>query len=205
VCTSSNAAEIFNRVLSSGKRVFFIPDRNLGMNTAVGMGLADRAVIAGTKTEEEQLRDRKIVVWDGHCSVHTVFSLRHIEQKRAERPGIRVIVHPECEPEVAAAADMAGSTAFIKKTIENALPGSFWAVGTEFNFVNRLQRENPDRSVLPLDRSVCRDMSLITEEHLFETLAGIERGDFSSRVEVDDETAADASRAIQRMFSPGEV
>ena len=134
----------------------FFPDQHLGRNTALGMGITldqmpvwDPYAEALGGSSEEQLARSKVILWKGHCSVHTRFTVRQIEQLRAQHPGIRVIVHPETPWEVVQAADDSGSTEYIIKTVKESPVGSIWAVGTEIHLVNRLARQiAPDRTVL---------------------------------------------------------
>lgn len=201
VCTSSNTRDIFEHVLKKGGRVYFVPDRNLGMNTARAMGLADQTVVAGELSNDDQLRGKRIVVWDGYCSVHTAFRLEHLQRWRDREPDAQVMVHPECEPEVVEAADHAGSTSAIKKKVEQAPSGSTWIIGTECSFVARLQADNPDKKIAALEESECRDMSLTTAGHLLAALQRIAVGDLSDQVTVEEVRAMEAEKAIRNMLS----
>src|SRR3954465_8725712 len=147
VCTSSNAEVALEWAYEQkpDAKVLFLPDQHLGRNTAVlKMGLTlDDCVVwdphrpnGGLTTE--QLRDARMILWRGHCSVHGRFSEDTIPRLRESIPGVQVIVHPECKHEVVLAADLVGSTEFIIQTIEAAPSGSAWAVGTELNLVKRL-------------------------------------------------------------------
>jgi quinolinate synthase len=203
VCTSSNARAVFEHVLDGGGRVFFVPDKNLGLNTAAAMGLLDETTVAGELARAEELRGRRIVVWDGYCSIHTRFQAEQVRQWRSREPDARVMVHPECEPEVVAAADLAGSTSAIKREVEKSPEGSSWVIGTEYNFVTRLQATNPGKRVAALDRSVCKDMSMTTAENLLAVMQRIAGGDLSSQVTVEDARVVEAGRAIRNMLSLG--
>src|SRR5256712_814478 len=98
----------------------------------------------------------RIILWKGHCSVHTRFTARQIENLRAQHPGIRVIVHPEVPWDVVQAADDSGSTEYIIRQVKNSPAGSTWAVGTEIHLVNRLAREvAPERTVLSIGPLGC--------------------------------------------------
>ncbi|MFW6180939.1 MAG: quinolinate synthase NadA [Spirochaetota bacterium] len=203
VCTSSNARRVFEHVLGSGGRVFFVPDRNLGLNTAAAMGLLDETAVAGELTRADELRGRRIVVWDGHCSVHTRFQAEQVRRWRSTEPGARVMVHPECDPEVVAAADLARSTSAIKREVDESPEGSSWVIGTEHHFVARLQATNPGKRVAALDQSECRDMSLTTAGRLLTVLQRIAGGDLSNQVTVEDARAVEAGRAIRSMLDLG--
>jgi quinolinate synthase len=212
VCTSSNAPKVYDWAYERGEKVLFFPDQHLGRNTALKKGIAlDEMVVwdytlpygsLGGNTIE-QLRAAKVILWRGWCSVHRRFSVKQIEQARAEHPDVTVIVHPECTMEVVQAADMDGSTEFITKTITNAPAGTTWAVGTEINLVSRLARENPDKTVFCLDPVVCpcATMYRIHPAYLAWTLDELAEGRVVNRVHVDAETASDARVALERMLS----
>ena len=121
VCTSSNAKPALEWAFERGERALFLPDQHLGRNTALEMGISlDEMVVwnpfrqLGGNTPE-QLRAAKMVLWQGHCSAHTRFTTNQINAARALHPNINVIVHSECPMETVQAADMVGSTEFIRK------------------------------------------------------------------------------------------
>src|SRR5450759_922068 len=212
VCTSSNAPKVYDWAFEHGSKVLFFPDQHLGRNTAIkkGIGLDEMAVWDYTQpygslggNSREQLQRAKVILWRGWCSVHRRFSVKQIEKARAEHPGVRVIVHPECTMEVVQAADMDGSTEFIAKTITEAPAGSAWAVGTEINLVSRLARENPDKTVFCLDPVVCpcATMFRIHPAYLAWALDELTEGRVVNQVTVDAETARDAKVALERMLS----
>jgi quinolinate synthase len=212
VCTSSNAAKVYDWAFERGSKVLFFPDQHLGRNTGLkkGFSLGEMAVwdytlpfgsLGGNTVEA--LRDARVILWKGHCSVHRRFGVRQIEKARAEYPGVKVIVHPECMMEVVQAADMDGSTEFIARTISEAPAGTAWAVGTEINLVSRLARENPDKTVFCLDPVVCpcATMFRIHPAYLAWTLEELAAGRIVNQVKVDDETARYAKVALERMLS----
>jgi quinolinate synthase len=210
VCTSSNAAATLDWAWQQGERILFLPDQHLGRNTAFGMGVPlDRTVVwdpdepSGGLTPEEA-RDARIILWKGHCSVHTRFSVRQIDQARAQYPGIRVIVHPECTWNVVQAADAAGSTEYILKAVRGSEPGSTWAVGTEIHLVNRLANEvAPEKLVVTLDPygCLCSTMFRVSPNHLLWTLEGLLDGQVHNRIVVPDEQKRWARVALDRMLS----
>jgi len=202
-CTSSNAKRIFQAILEQKKRVFFMPDRNLGINTAYGLGLEDDYEVVGVNGQAGQIEGRRIAVWDGFCYVHRAFIVDQIAAMREKHPGIKVIVHPECDPEVVKDADITGSTSQIKRYIEQAASTSRWAVGTELRFVTRLQHENDDKVIEPLFPSLCGDMSKSGVEDLLHTLELIEKGDYTEQILVSPEAADGAMKAIVRMLEAG--
>jgi quinolinate synthase len=138
VCTSSNAEKIFQWILKSGNRVFFMPDKNLGVNTAASLGLGtDYSVIDRYSQDDPGLKSASIVIWKGFCIVHKVFTVEHVDYWRKKDGAFKIIVHPECDPDVVEASDFVGSTSKIKGMIEKAPEGSKWVIGTELNLVNR--------------------------------------------------------------------
>ena len=209
VCTSSNATATFEWAFERGERVLFLPDQHLGRNTGLKMGIGlDEMLVwnpfkpLGGHTEEA-LRRAKLILWQGHCSVHTRFTVPQIEEARQKFPDVNVIVHPECTMEVVQAADMVGSTEFIINSIRNAEPGSVWAVGTEISLVNREAAENPDRTVFCLDPVVCpcSTMYRIHPAYLSWVLDGLLEGVVVNPITVDDETAEFARVALDRMLA----
>jgi quinolinate synthase len=127
-----------------------------------------------------------------------------VDQRRAQMPGVKVIVHPECRFEVAQKADAIGSTEGIIKTIQASPPGSKWAVGTELNLVNRLAREAaPAREVVSLDDCfcVCSTMFRIDPPHVLWALEGLLAGEVRNQVKVPAQIAAEARVALERMLS----
>jgi quinolinate synthase len=211
VCTSSNAAKVYDWALERGEKLLFFPDQHLGRNTGNKKGIPlDQMVVwdytlpygsLGGNTKE-QLERAKVILWKGHCSVHLRFSIDQIEKARREHAGIQVIVHPECRMEVVEAADMDGSTEFIARTITEAPPGSKFAVGTEINLVSRLARENPDKLVFCLDPVVCpcATMYRIHPAYLAWALDELAVGRVVNQVTVEGETAKYARIALERML-----
>jgi quinolinate synthase len=212
VCTSSNARKAVSWALGRGSKVLFLPDQHLGRNTAVlelGMSLDDCVVWdphapgdTGGLTAE-QLHDATMILWRGHCSVHGRFSPGCVTDVRARIPGVTVLVHPECQHEVVLAADCVGSTEKIISTIEQAPPGSAWAVGTELNLVQRLAASNPDKTVVFLDKTVCycSTMNRIDLPHLVWALESLADGRPVNQITVDDDTAAQARAALDQMLA----
>ncbi len=215
VCTSSNAETALEWAFDQKPeaKVLFLPDQHLGRNTAVlqlGLSLEDCVVwnplLPDGGLTAEQLRDARMILWRGHCSVHGRFSPAVVDELRATIPGVQILVHPECVHEVVLKADLVGSTEFIIKTIEAAPAGSAWAIGTELNLVKRLAAAHPDKRIAFLDRSVCycSTMNRIDLPHLVWTLESLAAGAVVNRIEVDDDTSHWARVALQRMLDlPG--
>jgi quinolinate synthase len=209
VCTSSNAPATFKWALERGERILFLPDQHLGRNTGLKMGIGlDEMVIWNPfkplgGNAEEQLEKARLILWQGHCSVHTRFTVEQIEQARKKYPKVPVVVHPECTMEVVKAADSNGSTEFIKKMVTEAPAGSAIAVGTEISMVNRLAAENPDKTVFCLDSVVCpcSTMYRIHPAYLSWVLDGLNEGVVVNQITVDEETAEQARVALDRMLA----
>jgi quinolinate synthase len=210
VCTSSNARAALTWAFERGQRVLFLPDQHLGRNTAVrelGMDLDDCVVYdphrPGGGLSPAQLRQARMILWRGHCSVHGRFTLDCVTEVRQRVPGVNVIVHPECRYEVVDAADHVGSTEKIISTIANAPAGTSWAVATELNLVRRLANAHPDKEILYLDRTVCycSTMNRIDLPHLVWALEELVAGRVPNQIVVDPQTAAEARRALDRMLA----
>ncbi len=207
VCTSANARIMMEWALGQGDAVLFLPDKNLGLNTAdiLGIPALERRVLdarsKGARVEASQAENVRLLLWPGFCSIHTRFTVRQIERLRGEFPGAKVVVHPECTPEVVAASDAAGSTSFIIRYVADAPAGSTVVIGTELNLVERLARQHEGRvRVLPLVESECTHMAQTTEELLGQTLEAIAAGDSRFVVTVPEALKADAKAALERML-----
>jgi len=210
VCTSSNAKRALDWAYGKGEKVLFLPDQHLGRNTAVlemGFALDDCVVYNPHRPDggltQKELRDAKMILWRGHCSVHGRFSKESVDEVRDRVPGVNVLVHPECRHEVVLGADLIGSTEYIIKTIEAAPSGSSWAVGTELNLVRRLANAHPDKNVMFLDKTVCfcSTMNRIDLPHLVRSLESLAAGEVVNRIQVDEETAHYARAALDQMLA----
>ncbi|PYC70600.1 quinolinate synthase [Micromonospora arborensis] len=213
VCTSSNAKRALDWAFEQGSKVLFLPDQHLGRNTAVlemGLSLDDCVLYdphkPGGGLTPEQLRDAKMILWRGHCSVHGRFTLDSVNDVRARVPGVNVLVHPECRHEVVTAADYVGSTEYIIKAVEAAPAGSAWALGTELNLVRRLALAHPDKQIMFLDKAVCycSTMNRIDLPHLVWALEELVAGRVVNQITVDADTAHHARVALDQMLAlPG--
>jgi quinolinate synthase len=209
VCTSSNAATVLEWAFERGRRVLFFPDQHLGRNTAKAMGIPlERMPMwnphkdLGGNTPQD-LQDAEVILWHGFCSVHRRFTVAQIDKARAEHPGVRVIVHPECPMPVVDAADENGSTDHIRKAAEAAEPGSTFAIGTEINMVNRLADQHPEHTIFCLDPVICpcSTMYRIHPGYLAWVLEELVAGRVINRISVDAATARDAEVALERMLA----
>ena len=210
VCTSSNAHEVVAWCRAQGRKVFFVPDEHLGRNTALKMGIPEGQIAVwnqrldfGGIKDDQTLVDARVILWKGWCSTHQRFTPEQIAEARAAYPGMRVVVHPECRHEVVEAADLAGSTEYIVKVIEESPAGTVWAVGTEVNLVKRLAKEHPDKTIFCLDPVVCpcSTMYRIHPAYLAWTLESLVEGKVINQVTVDAETARWAKVALERMLA----
>ncbi|GAB3268233.1 quinolinate synthase NadA [Microbacterium lacusdiani] len=209
VCTSSNARTVLEWAFARGRRVLFFPDQHLGRNTAKAMGVPLEQMpmwnphrpLGGSS--EQDLRDARVILWHGFCSVHRRFTVDQIDRARAEHPGVRVIVHPECPMPVVDAADEAGSTDVIRRAIESATAPTTFAIGTEINLVQRLAAQHPQHTILCLDPVVCpcSTMYRIHPGYLAWTLEELVAGRVVNRITVADEVAAPARVALERMLA----
>lgn len=209
VCTSSNAAAVIQWAFQRGDRVFFFPDQHLGRNTALKMGISNAQMpvwdpysedLGGNS--EQQILDSRVVLWKGHCSVHQMFRPEHVHQFRQRIPGIKILVHPECPQEVNDLADVSGSTSAILKTVQQAPPGTKWAIGTELHLVNRIKQQHPDQEIHFLSPVVCMcaTMYRIDLAHLAWSVENLLEGEVVNSIEVDSETAANSLIALERML-----
>jgi quinolinate synthase len=210
VCTSSNARAVLEWAFARTRRVLFFPDQHLGRNTARAMGIPldemcvwdphDRTLGGNAR---QQLERSRVVLWQGHCSVHAMFRPEHVDAMRTALPGVKVLVHPECSMEVVDKADLVGSTSYILRQVEQAAAGTTWAIGTELHLVKRLERNHPEQTIRFLSPVVCMcaTMYRIDLAHLCWSLEHLEAGRAVNVIRVDDETARWSLEALERMLA----
>lgn len=210
VCTSTNAEKIVDWALRERKVLFFFPDQHLGRNTCKKMGYDPQRMVLwkpgkprGGQSSDDVIRNSRIFLWEGHCPVHAMFTLRQIQQLRAQDPSIKIITHPECPMEVVDQSDAVGSTEFIVRTIAESPAGTKWAVGTEMNLVNRIATENPDKFIVSLNRymCLCGTMNRIDLKHLAWAMDAIVAGKPVNVISVAEPTRSLAQTALNRMLS----
>ena len=208
-CTSSNARQILEYALGQGDKVMFLPDQHLGRNTAYALGHPlDAMVVYDPHAEDGGLTDdqvaaAKVLLWKGHCSVHQLFTPEQCDAVRQNDPDCRIIVHPECTWEVVQKADLAGSTEYILKVLDEAPEGSHWAVGTEIHMVNRAaDRYAGRKSIRSLAgiQCLCTTMYRIDMPHLLWILDELAAGRVVNQIKVDPDTSHHARIALQRML-----
>jgi len=205
VCTSSNAARAMKWAFEKGEKILFLPDQHLGRNTAVlslGLTLADCVIYNPWKPNggltDEQIKNAKVILWRGHCSVHGRFTVKNIDDVRVKLSGVKVLVHPECQHDVVSNADVVGSTEMIIKTVSDSPAGSKWAIG-----VQRLANENPDKQIVFLDKTVCycSTMNRIDLPHLVWAMESLVSGRLINQIKVEDEVAKYAKVALDQMLA----
>ena len=210
VCTSTNAAATLQWAWERGRRILFLPDQHLGRNTAYKMGVPLPDMVVWDPDEvwggldTQAARHARLILWKGHCSVHTRFTAAQIAMVREQHPGIRVIVHPEVPFDVVQAADDSGSTEYILRQVRQSEPGSVWAVGTEIHLVNRLANEvAPEKTVVSLDAlgCLCSTMFRVSPNHLLWVLEGLLDGEVHNRIVVPDGQKHWVKVALDRMLS----
>ena len=209
VCTSTNAAGVMSWAWEHGERLVMLPDQHLGRNTGYKLGVPlDRMAVWDPHELDggltaDQVKDVKLLLWKGHCSVHTRFTVQQIEAFRNKHPEGKVIAHPECTFDVVQAADLSGSTEFIIETLRKSPKGSVWAVATEIHLVNRMMHElAPDRTVVTLDPfgCLCSTMFRVSPNHLLWVLEGLLEGTIHNQIIVPEETKRWARLALDRML-----
>ena len=210
VCTSSNAPAVMRWAFTQGKRVLFFPDEHLGRNTALKYGIPETEMYVwnprdpmASDSADVEIECSRIILWKGYCTTHMRFNVQQIEKARAEYPGVKFLVHPECRREVVEAADLYGSTEYIIEQIEKAPAGSIWGVGTEINLVHRLANEHPEQTIFCLDPVVCpcSTMYRIHPAYLAWVLEALLDGEVINQVKVDEDIRYWAKVALDRMLA----
>ena len=209
VCTSSNAEQVIRWAFERTSRVFFFPDQHLGRNTSLKMGITndqmpvwDPYADSNGGNSADAIRNSKVVLWKGHCSVHQMFRKEHVDAFRQRIPGIKILVHPECPQEVNDIADLSGSTGYIIRTVKSAPAGTKWAIGTELHLVNRLKKEHPEQEIHFLSpvMCMCATMYRIDLAHLCWSLENLVAGVPVNVIEVDPDTSRWSLVALERML-----
>ena len=210
VCTSSNARGAFEWAFRRAKKILFLPDQHLGRNTGYAMGIPLSEMVVYDPWQlnggitSQRLREAKVILWKGHCSVHQRFLPEHVDKVRAKYPGIQVIVHPECRLEVCEKADALGSTERLMKIVEDAPKGSSFAIGTEIHLVNRLAKRFAPlgKQIVTLDDTgcLCTTMYRISPQHLAWALENLVEGRVVNRIQVRDDVKHWARVALDRML-----
>ncbi len=211
VCTSSNAEAVFKWAFDRAEKILFLPDQHLGRNTGYSMGIPLERMRVWDPNRDfggnaaADILAAKILLWKGHCSVHQRFTPEMVDKVRAQYPGIKVIVHPECTWEVVQKSDATGSTERIIKVVREAPAGTSWAVGTELHLVNRLAEESrhAGKLVISLEEHgcLCSTMFRISPAHLLASLENLVEGRVVNQIQVPEQTAHWTRVALDRMLS----
>ena len=209
VCTSTNAAAVLKWAWERGEKLLMLPDQHLGRNTAYKMGVPLDEMVVWDPNEiwggltPEQVEHARMILWKGHCSVHTRFTVQQIEAFRKKHPEGKVIAHPECTFDVVQAADFSGSTEGIINAVKNSPVGTVWAVATEIHLVNRLTHDvAPDRIVETLDPfgCLCSTMFRVSPNHLLWMLESLMEGSIQNQIIVPEPDKSQALLALDRML-----
>ena len=211
VCTSSNAKQVLEWCFNKREKVLFFPDEHLGRNTGYRMGIPlDQMVVwdfskpMGGLTEE-QIKQAKMILWKGFCSVHQMFQAEQVDEFKKRHPDTIVIAHPEANFEVCQKSDYVGSTEMILKTVREAEPNTRWLVATELNLVNRLQEEVKDQGkhvhFMSPTVCMCSTMFRTDPQHLAWVLENLVDGHVVNQIKVNDEDARYARQSLESMLA----
>lgn len=174
-CTSSNALKIVESLNS--KQVLFVPDANLG------------------KWVEGKLNNVEVIAYDGNCPVHNNITVEDIKSARSKYPSAKILIHPECKPEVSKLGDYVGSTSGIINYVKNCSEKQFVIV-TEKGVVDRLQRDYPQKEfILIRENMLCESMKLTTLEEILHSLEAEE-----NEITLDENIRQLSSNCIERML-----
>ncbi|MEE9442457.1 MAG: quinolinate synthase NadA [candidate division Zixibacteria bacterium] len=206
ICTSSNAKAAYNWALERGEKIFFFPDENLGYNTGRWLGFSDDEMVVwdfrsdSGGIDPDRLRRAKLILWKGHCHVHTNFTAKHVDEVRQQFPDAKVAVHPECTWEVVDKADAVGSTKFLVNFIKEQQAGSTIAVGTEINLINRMAHTYPNKKIFELSGQKCPVCANMYRTTLADLANTIENLDSFDRIVVPEDIKSEARIALKRML-----
>ena len=181
VCvTSSTAVKIISKV--EGKDILFIPDSNLG-------DFVKRSV-----------PEKNIILWQGGCPIHAAVNEKDVLAAKALHPDIKILMHPECTPEVLAYADYVGSTSGIMEYAAESADKAF-IIGTEISIAEHLSYRFPEKSFYILSRKlVCQNMKLTTLMDVYKAVAGAG----GEEIILEEELRLKAKRCIDEMIRLGE-
>ena len=211
VCTSSNAKKILDWSFARKEKVLFFPDQHLGRNTGYRMGIPLEEMVLWDFTKPmggltvEEIRQAKIILWKGFCSVHQMFKPEHIDRFKEQYPDTLVISHPEAPFEVCEKSDYIGSTESILKIVHDAEPNTRWLVATELNLVNRLhdQVKHQGKQVHFMSPTICMCSTMFRTDpqHLSWVLENLVEGNVVNQIKVNAEEARLAKLTLDNMLS----
>jgi len=194
ICTSSSADKIIKWAINKNKKIYFLPDKNLGKNMAKKLNLNAKII------RDKNWQDADIICFDGHCSVHQLFMPEHVEFFKERYTDIKIVVHPECSPEICEKADFIGSTSQILNYVKEH-SNETMAIGTEYNFVHRMKRDiNPNIYILSSTKPECPSMNETTIKELYKLLKAIDAGKPYNEIKVDEKIAKNALKALNTMM-----
>jgi len=207
ICTSSNADAVYKYGFDRREKLFFFPDRHLGYNTGIKYGLKPEEMVVwdfakpGGGLDKDQIDRAKVILWKGHCHVHTNFTARHIDETRQKYPDVKIVVHPECAYEVVKNANASGSTSFIVKYVDQQPPGSVIAIGTEINLINRLAIKYPDKKIFELSGQTCPVCANMYRTTINDLAYCLEHFRDIKPIQVPDDVKEYARIALERMLT----
>jgi quinolinate synthase len=195
-CTSGNAVAVVESLGTD--TVIFIPDEFLAQNVARETG---KHIIFPTPNpvtpDAATTLDYQMIGWRGRCEVHEKFTVKDIEAVRQQFSDVAILAHPECSPEVTAAADFTGSTSAMIKYVEKSTASRYLLL-TECAMGDNIAAANPDKDMLRLCSVRCPHMNQITLE---DTLESLQKNQYV--VEVPEEIRIKAARAVEKMLAIG--
>ncbi len=206
ICTSSNAKAALTWAFEQREKVFFFPDEHLGYNTALYLGVKPEETVLwdfsrdGGGLSKEEIDRARVILWKGHCHVHTNFKAEHVHAVREKYPDVKIVVHPETPHEVVKLADSVGSTAHIVKFCQEAPAGSTIAIGTEINLINRMALEHPDKKIFELSGQTCPVCANMYRTTLNDLVYTLENLDEVKPVKVKEPTRSEARLALAKML-----
>ncbi|WP_278327217.1 quinolinate synthase NadA [Clostridium acidisoli] len=176
-CTSSNAIKIVNKI--DANEIIFIPDKNLGSYV------------------QEQVPNKKIVLWNGHCCVHDRITADNVLRSKEDNPKLKVLVHPECKSEVRNLADYIGSTSGIINFAKESQDNEFLIV-TEEGVLHKLEKENQGKEFTGIRGMTCKNMKKTTLEDVYACLE-----EMKYEINIDEAVRKKAANALENMLILG--
>jgi len=175
-CTSANAEKMVRHILTSHDEIIFVPDKYLATYVSSQVG-------------------RQFILWNGYCPTHANILPEHIFQAKQLHPQAKVLVHPECSPELTALADVVASTEGMCRYAKESAETEF-IIGTEIGIIYRMQKENPGKNFYPAsDKAICPTMKRINLEKVLRSLT-----DLVHEITITQDIMDRARLSIERML-----